>query len=50
MLNWFVRVSHLRLEAEDGHGDEDDRGDPQRQEHRLGVIVTGVLKDPKDKR
>lgn len=35
-------LSHLRLEAEDGHGDADDYGDPQRQEHRLGVVVTGI--------
>lgn len=46
----FFFVSHLCLEAEDRHSDADDYGDTQRQENRLGVIVTGRIQSACDKK
>lgn len=47
---FFFFASHLCLEAEDRHSDADDYGDTQRQENRLGVIVTGRIQSACDKK
>lgn len=47
---FFFCASHLCLEAEDRHSDADDYGDTQRQENRLGVIVTGRIQSACDKK